>query len=138
MFSLVLSCNSLQDKYFDTLKGEWQIVKFYHKDEDLMLEEFSIIGFESSNNLWLIKTLNKESHFTYSNFKIYKDSITLKMDIKNCEDIRLNGDYNLHIDTIQETGEEYILQMTLRNKNTYIQAIRPRLKYTFRSINKSS
>lgn len=131
IFSLSLSCNSLQDKYFGILKGEWQIVKFYHKNKDLMLEEFSIIGFESRNDLWLIRRVNGESHFTSSYFKIYKDSTILKMDTKNCEDSRLNGDYDLYIDTIQDNEEDYILRMRLDSEDTYIQAIRSKLKYYY-------
>ena len=126
---LFLSCNSVGNKYFSTLKGEWEIVKFYHKDKDLMLEEFYKIGFDTKSNLWLIKNTTGKSHFISSNFKIYKDSSTLKMELKNCKDIRLNGNYDLYIDTIQKNEEDYVLRLILDRKNTYFQAIRSKLIY---------
>ena len=53
------------------------------------------------------------------------------MDIINSEDNRLNGNYNVYIDTISETNESYFLQLTLDTEKTYIQAIRSKLKHYY-------
>jgi hypothetical protein len=65
--------------------------------------------------------------FISSNYKVFKDVDTLKMSIKNCDDKRFDGIYNLYLDTIQDTGEEYMIQLSLDSENAYIQAIRPEL-----------
>lgn len=129
VMSILFSCNIHEDKYFEFLKGEWQITKFYYKKENIMLtKDYSLLGFEKNNQLWFTR-IDDTKDFTSSDYVLLKKSNTLKIDIKNCEDSRFNDNYNFSIDTIQYTGEQYLIQITLNSGNTLIQAIRPKIKY---------
>lgn len=125
---IIMSCRSNQDRYSEILNEEWQIIKFFHKDEDIALKGFKIIGFERHDKLWLIKRKNGVSKFIYADYNLFIKSDTLKIEIKNCNDIRFNVDYNVYIDTVRNFEKHYILQLTLDSEDSYIQAIRPILK----------
>lgn len=130
LFFAIVSCSVNQkNTYFDMVKGEWQIIKFYHKEIDVGATGTYLLGFEKYNHSWFIKPGDYTGNFISSDYKIFKDLDTLKMSIKNCEDKRFDGIYNFYLDTIQDTGESYIIQLTLDKEDSYIQAIRPRLKY---------
>jgi hypothetical protein len=126
---LLVSCSSMNDKYFEMLKGEWQITKFYHKEKNIGSDGDYLIGFEKHNQSWFMNVEDRTDKFISFNYEVFKDLDTLRMGIKNCEDKRFDGVYNLSIDTIQDTREQYMIQLTLDSKNSYIQAIRPKLKY---------
>ncbi|KIA97332.1 hypothetical protein OA93_15525 [Flavobacterium sp. KMS] len=111
------------------VKGEWFIEQFYYKNEDLTLKRYSRIGFENRNNLWIIKREDGEGEFVSSDYEIFKHSDSLRLSVKNCEEKRFDGTYNMYIDTIQDTGESYIIQLILDKEDTYIQAVRSKLKY---------
>lgn len=93
-------------------------------------EDYSLLGFEKHNHFWFTK-LDHSNDFTSADYKIFKQLDTLKIDITNCEDRRFDGNYNLYIDTIQNTKEKYIIRITLDSENILIQAIKPKLKYLF-------
>ncbi len=126
-----ISCTRERKRYFKNIEGEWQIEKIYHKDKDLTLERFYKLGFQDVKNAWMIKRLNSKSEFIKFDYKFYKDVDTLKVNITNAEDIRLNANYNVYIDTIGETEEVYLIKLTLDNEKTYIEAIRQKLKYYY-------
>jgi hypothetical protein len=125
---IITSCQSNQDRYSVILNEEWQIMKFFHKDEDIALKGFIIIGFERHNKLWFIKRENGVSKFIYADYNFFMKSDTLKIDIKNCSDIRFNSNYNVYIDTVRNFEKQYIIQLTLDSEDSYIQAIRSSLK----------
>jgi hypothetical protein len=126
-----VSCSSVHDETFKIVEGNWQITKFLLVSKDTIKDEsFELAGFERNNNLWFTR-LNHTNEFTSSKCKFYKKLDTLKMDIINSEDNRLNGNYNVYIDTISETNESYFLQLTLDTEKTYIQAIRSKLKHYY-------
>lgn len=126
---IIVSCSSINDKYFEMVKGEWQITKFYHKEEDVGSTETYILGFQQYNQAWFMNPGDHSGNFISFNYKVYKDVDTLRMSIKNCEDKRFDGIYNFYLDTIQDTGESYIIRLSLDKEDSYIEAIRPRLKY---------
>ena len=124
-------CSSVHDETFKIVEGNWQITKFFLTSQDTIKDEsFELAGFERNNNLWFTR-LNHTNEFTSSKCKFYKKSDTLKMDIINSQDNRLDGSYNVYIDTISETNESYFLQLTLDTEKTYIQAIRSNLKHYY-------
>lgn len=125
------SCTSVNEKYFKKVEGEWQITQFYHGEENLMSPGYYIMGFQESDHLWMLKREGRESKFVSSKYKFSKKLDTLQIDIKNSEDVRLNGNYTVYIDTISQTRESYIIQLTLDSENTYLEAIRSKLKYDF-------
>ncbi|MFH6996040.1 hypothetical protein [Flavobacterium sp. FlaQc-48] len=126
---IVVSCSSINDKYFEMVKGEWQITKLYYKEEDISSTGHYLMGFEKHNHSWIMKGEDRSNNFISSDYKIFKDLDTLKMSIKNCEDKRFDGIYNFYLDTIRDDGESYLIQLALDKEDSYIQAIRPRLKY---------
>lgn len=127
----LISCNTLHDKYYKRLEGEWQITKFYYKELNIMQsEDYSLLGFEKYNHIWFTR-IDQTNDFTSADYEISDKLDTLKIDIKNCEDKRFNENFNLYIDTIQNTEEEYIIQITLDSRNVLIQAIKPKLKHLF-------
>lgn len=128
---LTTSCTNERKIYFKNIEGEWQIEKFYHKEKDLTLERFYILGFQDVKNAWMIKRDNGKSEFIKFDYKFYKDVDTLKVNITNAEDIRLNANYNVYIDTIGESEEDYLIKLTLDNEKTYIETIRQKLKYYY-------
>ena len=125
----MISCDSSEDKYFKILEGEWQTIKFYHKEKNLS-NNIYIINFYDRNHFWIRNTESENDDFVSSNYKIYKVTNSLKMDIK-CSDNNLTGNYNISIDTIGQDTESYHIQLTLDTENNYIQAIRHKLKYAF-------
>jgi uncharacterized membrane protein len=132
LFILVItmtSCGSSDGKYFKMLKGEWQTVKFYHKEKNLSNTTY-IINFYDQNNFWIRNTESQNDNFVSSKYNIFKESNLLKMDVK-CSDNTLSGNYNIKIDTIGQDEESYHIQLTLDTENNYIQAIRHKLKHAF-------
>ncbi|MCV9932942.1 hypothetical protein OIU80_11685 [Flavobacterium sp. LS1R47] len=130
LFYAIVSCSTNQKNiYFDMIKGEWSIEKFCYKNEDLTLKRYDVIGFENHNHLRITKRDNSEIRSVSSDYKVFKDINTLRINIRNCEEKRFDGIYNMHIDTIQDTGESYIIQLSLDNEDTYIEAMRSMLKY---------
>lgn len=115
--------------YFKNVEGDWQIEVLFHKKEDLKEKGYFIIGFERGNHSWIIVRENRESKFITSKCKFYNIQDTLKMAIFNCKDSRLNGDYNVYIDTIQKTEAQYLIRFSLDSEDTYIQAVRPKIRY---------
>jgi hypothetical protein len=127
----LISCNSLQDKYNDRFNGEWQITKFQYKELNIIQSEnYVLLGFEKHHHFWITK-LDNTNDFTSADYRIFNKLDTLRIDIKNCEDRRFEGNYNLYVDTIKNTKEEYIIQITLDSENNLIQAIKPKLKHLF-------
>ncbi|KIA91792.1 hypothetical protein B8T70_21085 [Flavobacterium sp. AJR] len=129
LFFITVSCSTNRKKYFDMVKGRWFIEQFYYKNEDLTLKRYDEIGFENFNHSWIITSETREGRFVSSDYEIFKHSDSLKLNIKNCEEKRFDGTYNMYIDTIQDTGESYIIQLILDKEDTYIQAVRSKLKY---------
>lgn len=123
---IIISCNSSKEKYFDAIKGEWQIVKFDRKEDNHKWKKYLIIGFDKSSSFWLS---DLDGNFLTYQYELSKQSDSLSMNIINKSESKLNGNYDLHIDTIQNNPEDYIIQITLDSENTYIQAIRSKLKY---------
>jgi hypothetical protein len=124
----IVSCSSLNDKYFKILEGEWQVTKFYYENKDLSLNKNYLIGFENNQQLWITKIDGRSDNFISANYKISQKSDSLMINI-NSQDVKLKGNYQMQIDTIQDTGEQFIIHLFLRNKNVHIEAIRPKLKY---------
>ncbi len=99
-----------------------------HKDDDLTMDHH-IMNFDDKN-LWFVKRkAGEEDHFVNARFNIHTESKTLQINIKDSEDKRFNGNYNLYIDTIQNNEEDYIIRLTLDSEKTFIEAIRSKLKY---------
>ncbi|NHM03642.1 hypothetical protein [Flavobacterium celericrescens] len=130
IFIIILtSCDSSEEKYFKMLKGEWQTVKFYHKEKNLS-NTIYIINFYDQNNFWIRNTESQNDDFVSLKYKIFKESNLLKMDVK-CSDNTLSGNYIVSIDTVGQDEESYHVKLTLDTENNYIQAIRHKLKHTF-------
>lgn len=126
----VFSCTGVNDKNLNYFKGNWKIIQLYHKNSDLTLERYYEIRLSANNQLWMIKKdENREPKFINAKYKFTTYLDTLKLDVVRCEDDRLNANYNMYIDTISDDGKQYIIQLTLDSENTYIQAIRAKLKY---------
>ena len=96
-------------------------------------EEHFLMGFDKNNHLWITIIEDRSNEFVSSRCKFKKKLKNLEMDIFDSEDKRFNGNYDVHIDTLENNKEEYILQLTLDTEDTYIQAIRPILKNKFPS-----
>lgn len=129
----VLSCSSEHNKYFKIVEGQWQITTFYHNGNKMNSEEHFLMGFDKNNHLWITIIEDRSNEFVSSRCKFKKNLKNLEMDIFDSEDKRFNGNYDVHIDTLENNKEEYILQLTLDTEDTYIQAIRPILKNKFPS-----
>ncbi|MFB9097201.1 MULTISPECIES: hypothetical protein [Flavobacterium] len=130
--SFMVSCSTVHNKYFKMVEGEWQITTFYHGNKDLWTEGYYSIGFQDTKKSWMIKAENGEKNqFVLYDYKFYMNVDTLKIDVFNSKDPRLNANYNIYIDTIQETEESYTLQLTLDTEKTYIQAIKTKFKYHY-------
>ena len=86
------------------------------------------MGFDRNNEVWITR-ISSADDFITSKYKFLNTSGALKMDIVKSEDNKLEGNYDVSIDTIEDMGEQYIIRLKLDGKNTYIEAIRPRIKY---------
>lgn len=126
---VTVSCSTNRKKYFDMVKGGWFIEQFYYKNEDLTLKRYYEVGFQDFNHSWIITNENREGRFVSFDYEIFKHLDSLRLNIKNCEEKRFDGTYNMYIDTIQDTGESYIIQLILDKEDTYIEAVRSKLKY---------
>ena len=130
---ITISCDSLQEKYFKMYEGQWQTVKFYHKEKNLSNKTY-IINFYDRNHFYIRDIESHNDNFVYSKYKLIEESKILKMEVE-CGDRNLSGDYTISIDTIGQDAESYHIQLTLGSKNNYIQAIRHKLKYYFYNTN---
>lgn len=126
-FVVFFCCTSNNETYFQILKGEWQVEEFYHKKEKLTSESYYLMGFEKNNHFW-ISEIDGSNEFISSDYKIYKNKESLKITLINCNEKRLEGVYDLYIDTLSNTKDQYMIQLTLDRENTYIRAIRSRNK----------
>ena len=129
----ILSCSSEHKKYFKIVEGQWQITTFYQNGNKMNSEEHFLMGFDKNNHLWITIIEDRSNEFVSSRCKFKKKLKNLEMDIFDSEDKIFNGNYDVHIDTLENNKEEYILQLTLDTEDTYIQAIRPILKNKFPS-----
>ena len=124
------SCNTtLQKQYYQDVKGTWAINEFQHRDleKDSLIdltwpERYFSLGFEKSNNLFFIKKENRNSKFIGATYKIFKENDTLKIQIENSDDLRLEGTYDLYLDTIEEAEMQYRVQLSLDSEKTYLSA----------------
>ena len=130
LFFLISSCSSsFHKQYYQELKGSWTINQFEHIQEetDTLLdlrrsEDYFQIGFENQNNLFFIKRENRENKFIGAKYFIFKENDTLKIRIEESEDVRIEGVYDLYMDTIRENEMQFLVQISLDEENTYISA----------------
>lgn len=126
------SCTSEEKKFHRTVQDEWQITQLVYLDKDLTQEGYFLLGFERPGNLWIVKRdENRENKFVSSRYSLLKNRDTLKLDITKTADKRLIGNYDVYIDTIGETTESYIIRLTFDSENTYMEAVRSKLKYYY-------
>ncbi|WP_264559119.1 hypothetical protein [Flavobacterium sp. N2270] len=118
------SCSVKNKKHFEYLKGEWQVIEFYHKKENIGDDGQYLIGFEKDDHLWLTKLEDANNNFISSDYEIVRKRDSLMIEIRNCEDARFDGYYDFYIDTIQEFKTQHIIQLTFDSENTYIKAQR--------------
>lgn len=115
IFIIAFSCKpSFHDQYYKKIKGAWTIDDFEYieisEDEIIDLrsqEEFFTIGFENDNHLWFTKRENRKTIFIRATYEILKENDTLKLRIEKSDDIRLEGVYDLYIDTLGQTDMHY-------------------------------
>ncbi|SHI73490.1 hypothetical protein SAMN04488096_10436 [Mesonia phycicola] len=129
---LILSCSSsFHNQYYQKIKGAWTINHFEHIDKiqnkelDLRREEgFYIVGLEKHNHIWFTKRENRQDKSIDATYDIFKQNDTLKLRITKSDDERLEGVYDLYIDTIAELDRQYKVQIALDSENTYLSALR--------------
>jgi len=125
---LTASC-SKPGKYLATLEGEWRMGEFYHKGKDLGATAHYNIKFEKDKVLFLrVEREMKNNKFRSATYTLYETSDTLRMTIQGHKEKWLDGTYDVHIDTIQETPLCYFEEIILDTEETYIRAIRGRNK----------
>jgi hypothetical protein len=129
IFAISISCTNLDNHYYEALSGEWQIEKLLHEDKDYSLKDTYIMTFSSPNKLWLRNINHKNEISLNSKYKISKNNANYEIDISDCSDNNINGNYNIFMDTIRDDGESYQILLTLDSEKTYIQAIRYKLKF---------
>ncbi|MDR6302310.1 hypothetical protein [Mesonia maritima] len=129
---LILSCSSsFHNQYSQKIKGAWTINHFeridqtQNKEFDLRREEgFYIVGLENHNHIWFTKRENRKGKSIDATYDIFKQNDTLKLSITKSDDERLEGVYNLYIDTIAKMDRQYKVQIALDSENTYLSALR--------------
>ena len=128
LIALSVSCTTRENKYSNTLSGEWQIEKLLHGKKDYSSDETYIMSFDSPNELWVHNYSHNKKVSLTSKYRISQNAGVYVMDITECNDENINGNYNIHIDTIQDDGESYLIRLILDSEKTYIQAKRFKLK----------
>ncbi|RZL39454.1 MAG: hypothetical protein EOP00_27775 [Pedobacter sp.] len=120
-----------QSNYFQLIDGDWQITKAYHNSDNLQDDQYVIVGFfEKPDQLWLVKNKpGKDNEHVYANYKLYKSLDTLRLKITKCSDNRFNKNFNLYLDTIENSDNQFLIRLTLDSENTFIQAIKPKIRY---------
>ena len=124
---IVFSCSQNSNPYYDYLKGEWQINSLNSKSGDIKLDDYFLLGFEKNNHFWILKN-NYKHDFISADYKIFKQNDTMRIALKNCADQRFEGVYDLYLDTISRTSNQYILQVAFDSYDMYFSAVRPRSK----------
>ncbi len=132
---LMCSCNSFHNSYYKNISGAWTISDLEHinefekKEYDLRWQEgYYLIGFENHNHLWFTKRENRNDKSVRATYEIFKKNDTLKIQIEKSDDQRLEGIYDLYIDTLEETNMYYKIQLSLDKEETYLSALRLRSK----------
>lgn len=132
----IIACQpSFHDQYYKKIQGAWSINDFEHKNDiegttnDLTWpERYYIIGFEKQNHLFFIKVENRKDKFVRATYEIFKENDTLKLRIAKSDDVRLEGVYDLYIDTLGQTDMHYRVQLSLDHEKTYLSALRMKSK----------
>ena len=139
LFSTILICffiascsSSFHNQNYEKLQGSWLIYEFEYIDEnqdsiiDLTGDErYGSILFEKHNYIYFSKRENRKVKNVGATYLIFKEKDTLKIKIEKSEDERIEGIYDLYIDTIQENElQQYLIQISLDKENTYISAFR--------------
>lgn len=123
-----ISCSPNPNKDFQIFYGSWYINEMHYKNENLTLKEGDVInrsfplGFEKNNILWIDDLDSTKTIF--ADFKFYKVKNQIFLDIKNSKDKRINGNYNVYVDTLQTTPQNYVLKMTVDSEETFFIAHR--------------
>lgn len=136
----VFSCKpSFHDQYYEKIQGSWRISDFEHIDytENKIIdltwpERYYTIGFENHNHLFFVKRENRNPKFVRATYEIFKENDTLKIRIVKSDDVRLEGVYDLYIDTLSQTNLHYRVQLSLDSENTYLSALRMKSKQPVR------
>jgi hypothetical protein len=129
LIALIISCIIRENKYSNALSGEWQIEKLLQGNKDYGSDETYIMSFDSPNKLWLHNLSHDKKVSLTSNYGISHNADLYVMDITECNDENINGNYTIHIDTIQDDGESHLIRLILISEKTYIQAKRFKLKH---------
>ncbi len=129
LLALSLSCTSRENKYLNALSGEWQIERLLHGNKDYSSNDTYIMSFDAPNKLWIHNFSHDKKVSLTSDYEISDNAGVYVMDITKCNDENINGNYNIHIDTIQDDGENYLIHLTLDSEKTHIQAKRYKLKH---------
>ena len=131
----MLSLQSCSDSPYENLYGDWQIAEMQHQGKDICNPDNSriitysfLLTLQENGILSIDDIAEKTSKPMIAEFRLFKKGKQLQMDIYKSNDDMLNGNYNIDVDTIQETALYFSLKMTADSEETYFIAYKTKHK----------
>ena len=136
IFYIISSCStSFHKQYYQKIAGAWTINDFEHINhiEDTIIDlrrqyGYYIMGLENHNHMYFVKRESREDISVRATYEIFKQNDTLKLRIEKSDDVRIEGVYDLYIDTLGQTDMHYRVQLSLDSEKTYLSALRMKSK----------
>jgi len=131
----MLSLQSCSDSPYKDLYGDWQIEEMHHQGKDIcnpnksqILTNSFLLMLQKDGILTIDDMEGKVIKPMVAEFRLFKKGHQLQMDIYKSNNNILNGNYDIDVDTIQETPLYLSLKMIADSEETYFIAYRNKRK----------